>query len=174
MALVGTIECDGTNTPDRPHRLVTLDSPPEQTLPAFDLKGWLALHDPEEKPGIAEPNPKENHQPARQPATKAKARAGDSGVGVRFPKPGITVFDDFAAKTDWFAVDLLGDVKVDQKLSDGERRLTRPGKDDGTSGSIGHGGRDLFHCFSNNWAPFEADGTYTKFQVHARLHHGGG
>jgi P4 family phage/plasmid primase-like protien len=146
-------------------------SPPELPLPPFDLKGWLAVRNPERKPGIPEPDPKGKHQPARQPTKKAKAE--DSGAGVRFPHPGITVFDDFAAKTDWLAADLLGDVKVDQKLADGEIRLTRPGKDEGTSGTIGHGGRDLFHCFSSNWAPFEDKGTYTKFQVHARLHHGG-
>lgn len=55
--------------------------------------------------------------------------------------------------------------------------MTRPGKSSGNSGTIGYckteEGEDMFHVFSTNAAPFEADCTYSAFTVYAILKHGG-
>jgi len=167
IKLPGTLARKGDSTPDRPHRLAKLLFVPEdfKVVPVELLEAFANDHRPEAKPAAGKAN-----EPIKQSAKKAKA---DSGTGVFYPKPGIEVFDDFTAKTDWLSPDLFGEVKVDRTLSDGEIRLTRPGKDDGPSGSIGYEGRDVFHCFSDNWPPFEVNGTYNKFQVYTYLHHGG-
>jgi putative DNA primase/helicase len=53
----------------------------------------------------------------------------------------------------------------------------RPGKAVGTSATTGYcgadEGADLLHVFTDNAAPFEADGTYTKFAAFALLEHDG-
>jgi hypothetical protein len=49
--VVGTVKCKGISTPDRPHRMVTLESPAGKVPVPFDLVAWAALHAPEVKPG---------------------------------------------------------------------------------------------------------------------------
>jgi hypothetical protein len=46
MPLVGTKKCKGVDTKERPHRWVTLDSPPDKVLVPFDLEAWRASHQP--------------------------------------------------------------------------------------------------------------------------------
>lgn len=57
----------------------------------------------------------------------------------------------------------------------GEDYWTRPGKDKGTSGTVGWEGNDALKVFSSSsdigW--LEADKTYSKFQYYARRHHNG-
>jgi AAA domain len=161
MPFVGTFKCKGVDTPDRPHRLVSLDSPLATRPAPFDLKTWLSLHAPEEQPSSHKANGK-----------SAWTMTVPSGSGA-FPKPGVTVFDDFSAKTDWFNREMFAGIRVDKTLPNGEMQLTRPGKGNDVSGTIGHEGRDVFKCFSSNWSPFEAGGCYSKFQVYALLQHSG-
>jgi hypothetical protein len=172
MPLVGTIKCKGVSTAERPHRPVTLDSPPDRDRLPFDLKAWMAAHAP---PPAAE------HQPAPQPESNGPPRAGPrgsaarprdgDGAGVAYPRPGISVFDDFDARTSWD--DLLSGWTKDTTRRDGEIYLTRPGKDGGPSATIGYKGKDILHVFTSKAPPFEAGESYTKCQVYALLKHGG-
>jgi hypothetical protein len=56
MALVGTVKCKGVSDPDRPHRLVTIESPPDRTLTPLDLKAWAAIHLPAAPPDAQQAN----------------------------------------------------------------------------------------------------------------------
>jgi len=53
MPLVGTIKCKGSNVPDRPWRLVTMDSPDLPEGRTFDLKAFVADHVPDTPPSKA-------------------------------------------------------------------------------------------------------------------------
>jgi hypothetical protein len=50
MPLVGTMKCKGESSPDRPHRLATIESPPDRSLTPLDLKAWAAIHVPAAPP----------------------------------------------------------------------------------------------------------------------------
>ena len=65
------------------------------------------------------------------------------------------------------------DVRRTGKTSDGATTvlLRRPGKSEGTSGSIIND--SIFYCFSSNAYPFEAEKGYTAFQIYALLKHNG-
>lgn len=52
-------------------------------------------------------------------------------------------------------------------------KLTRPGKGEGTSGTVKRSGQALFYCFTSSAEPFEAGEAYSPFQVLAFLEHGG-
>lgn len=81
--------------------------------------------------------------------------------------------DDFNVRARW--ADVLephGWVPVHVGSGDVEY-WRRPGKVDGTSATINHGGHDLFHVFSTNAPPFESEHSYNKFQAYALLEHGG-
>lgn len=151
MALSGTKKCKGVSTEDRPHRLVTLDSPLGAQPASLELIDWLPLHAP--------------HTPCNGVPHK-------ENIAARSPDRD-TVFDDFGERADWFGPELFAGVQVCRTLANGERQLTRPGKDQGPSGTIGHEGRDIFHVFSSEWPPFEAQKNYTKSQAYAWLHHNG-
>ena len=65
------------------------------------------------------------------------------------------------------------------RLFDGERgHVRRPGKSEGTSGTIGmvtsrEHGWPLLYAFTTNGHPFEANKSYDRFGVFARLKHRG-
>jgi putative DNA primase/helicase len=56
MPLVGTMKCKGVSDPDRPHRLATIESPPDRTLTPLDLKAWAAIHLPAAPPDVQQAN----------------------------------------------------------------------------------------------------------------------
>jgi hypothetical protein len=60
--------------------------------------------------------------------------------------------------------------------SGGITYVTRPGKEQGTSGTVGYKqdelGIELFHCFTDNAPPFEPNRSYTRFQVFTLLRYG--
>jgi hypothetical protein len=60
--------------------------------------------------------------------------------------------------------------------SGGITYVTRPGKEKGTSGTVGYKrdelGIELFHCFTDNAPPFEPNRSYTRFQVFTLLRYG--
>lgn len=56
---------------------------------------------------------------------------------------------------------------------DGTVYLTRPGKDDGVSASLFHGGRMLLHVFTSSVPAFQVSKSYDAFGVYARLAHRG-
>jgi hypothetical protein len=154
MALVGTKKCKGESTADRPHRLVTLDSPLDESLGVFDLKAWLNRY------GITEHHTS-NGKPAGSTA-KPKASTGC-----------LSVFDDYDQRTKW--EDILKGWSWLTPKANGEIELTRPGKDKnaGSSATIGYKGKDILHVFSSNAAPFKDGENYTKARAYAALHHGG-
>lgn len=83
-----------------------------------------------------------------------------------------------AGEAGW--LELLGEYGwTVEGRSAGEVRLTRPGKDRGTSATLGHcktaGGLPRLKVFSTNAHPFEADEgiTYDLFGAFAMLKHGG-
>jgi hypothetical protein len=56
MGLVGTVKCKGLDTPDRPHRPITLDSDPAKPRQPLDLVAWLDRHRPPPAPAAAPPS----------------------------------------------------------------------------------------------------------------------
>jgi hypothetical protein len=56
MALVDTKKCKGLDTPERPHRMVTLDSDPAKVRHPLDLLWWLDRHRPPKAPDTAPPS----------------------------------------------------------------------------------------------------------------------
>lgn len=54
----------------------------------------------------------------------------------------------------------------------GVEHWRRPGKEAGSSATIGHHGTDYFHCFTDA-AAFDPDKSYSKFAVYAILNHAG-
>ena len=114
-------------------------------------------------------------------ADKPKREAANSGpihrnaapvVALDDTKPG----DDFSARASWAEILEPHGWSFDG-VHDGAERWTRPGKQDGVSGTAGHcksdAGRDLFYCFTPNAPPLEAGKTYSKFALFATLNHGG-
>jgi hypothetical protein len=160
MGLVGTQKCKGVDTEERPHRRVTLDSPLDASPEPLDLAAWLSLHAPAQEPGAQAGNGETNRR--REPK---KSTSGAENTN--------TVFDDFNARADWFRDVLPQGWTKDMELPNGEIRLTRPGKDSGSSATIGHDGRDLLHVFTSNAPPFQAGETYNKAQVFTLTQHGG-
>jgi hypothetical protein len=71
--LVGTWKCKGESTPDRPHRLVTMESPAGKVLVPFDLKAWAALHAPAAKPQA------NGHAPNPPASFTGRASSGSAG-----------------------------------------------------------------------------------------------
>jgi hypothetical protein len=67
--LVGTRKCKGESTPDRPHRMVTMDSPPDRQLVPLDLEAWAALHAPAA-------NPRANGQVPNPPTSFTRTATG--------------------------------------------------------------------------------------------------
>jgi hypothetical protein len=100
-------------------------------------------------------------EPAR-PARQLDVVRGGSG------RPG----DDFNNRAEWEAIlEPHGWVAVGD--GGGVTYWRRPGKADGVSATTGYcqsdDGDDLFHVFSSNAEPFEADETYSKFAAYALL-----
>jgi hypothetical protein len=160
IKLYGTKARKGDDIFARPHRWSRVLSAPDpadiQVVPTELLEALAALYQPAPPP---EANTK---NPSRHGSFKATAR---DGAGIAYPKPGVSVFDDYDQKTSWG--DLLHDWTEDQEFPNGEIRLTRPGKNGGTSATIGYKGKDILHVFTSNAEPFEAGKSYTKFQVYA-------
>jgi hypothetical protein len=62
--------------------------------------------------------------------------------------------------------------QLDHISSNGEQHWTRPGKDNGTSATLGYQGRDALTVFTSalTWLP---EGTYSRFGYYACRHHNG-
>ncbi len=57
---------------------------------------------------------------------------------------------------------------------DGVTHMTRPGKTEGTSATVGfYDDPPMLHVFTSSSGDFDADGTYSPFAVYAILEHGG-
>lgn len=81
---------------------------------------------------------------------------------------GGSIADDFESRAPWSEV-LPWDVIY---IRNGVTYVRRPGKNRDVSGTIGHAGKDLFHCFTSS-SEFEPNKSYTKFRVYAILNHNG-
>jgi hypothetical protein len=66
MPLVGTVKCKGVSTDERPHRLATIESPPDRSLAPLDLKAWAAIHLPAAPPEAQEANGQAHAPDAQQ------------------------------------------------------------------------------------------------------------
>jgi hypothetical protein len=97
-----------------------------------------------------------------RPEAIARSSAAVSGPGDR---PG----DDYNRRASW--ADILPDwKKVHQR--DETIYLRRPGKANGISATINHGGTDRLYVFTSSTA-FDPDTSYTKFSAYTALYHGG-
>jgi hypothetical protein len=134
---------------------VTVDSPIPESIEPFDLRDWLRRHPP---------------PPLER--TKAKKKSSPA-ADEKSTWQGVSVADDFAAKTSWREILKLDGWTVDRELADGETRWTRPGKDDGISATTTQDQVDVFHAFSANAPPFKAGENDTKFQAFALLRYQG-
>jgi hypothetical protein len=79
MPLVGTMKCKGVDLPDRPHRMVTLETPSGRLCVPLDLKAFMALNAPAAQPGSQHQNgaaaPAQGPDPAKgKPATGRTAK----------------------------------------------------------------------------------------------------
>jgi hypothetical protein len=165
MALVGTKKCKGLDTPERPHRVVELHSDPAKVRQPLDLPAWLAKHRP-----ASASNPA-----GRTASPDAPKDNGAWGVEVTgdYPDWATRPGDDFQSRAEWMEILSPHGWKIDKKLSSGELRWTRPGKNRGTSATTGH--NKGLHIFtdSDDAAPFKAEENYSKFEAFALLNHGG-
>lgn len=60
------------------------------------------------------------------------------------------------------------------EVVDGVTHMTRPGKDEGTSATVGfHDNPPMLHMFTSSSGDFDADDTYSPFGVYAILEHAG-
>ena len=75
-----------------------------------------------------------------------------------------TTWDQLLTNDGWTLVQTLGN---------GEQRWRRPGKNDGMSATVGHGGRDVLKVFTSSVPALEADGAYSRFGYIAATRHGG-
>ena len=159
IKLYGTWSRKGDSIPTRPHRLaMVISGPPipDDCRSGFDRglhQGESAASQPEQKPNRLKASPEGRPWTGRSPA-------GD------IPDVDLRPGDDFEARADWIN-DILGPHgwTIDKELSNGEIRLTRPGKNGGTSATIGH--NKGLHVFtdSRDAAPFDAGGNYSKFEA---------
>lgn len=96
------------------------------------------------------------HRPASPPPTSGELSPGQ----------------DFEARADWMA-DILGPLGWRIWKREGDKvKLTRPGKNYGTSATINYDGNDNLYVFSSS-TEFPAQTSWTKFGAYTRLHHGG-
>ena len=75
-----------------------------------------------------------------------------------------TTWDQLLTNDGWTLVQTLGN---------GEQRWRRPGKADGMSATVGHGGRDVLKVFTSSVPALEPDKAYSRFGYVAATRHGG-
>ncbi len=104
---------------------------------------------------------REPEHPTKQPKPAAPA-SGD-----------LTSWDDYNARGDW--TELLEKHGWTHIGNRGEvEDWRRPGKhEEAASATLGHVAPGIFHVFSTNAAPFEAEKSVDLFGAYARLEHGG-
>jgi hypothetical protein len=103
-------------------------------------------------------------EPPRPPVPPRTTSAGIAG-----DRPG----DDFNRRANWSSIlERHGwqCVFVDES---GYGHWTRPGKTCRISASTNFYGNDRLHVFSSNASPFEEGRSYSKFEAHTLLNHGG-
>ncbi len=81
--------------------------------------------------------------------------------------------DDLNARADWPEILQPHGWSIDKELSNGEVRWNRPGKTIDHGATTGH--NKGLHVFtdSDDAAPFQKGGNYSKFEAYALLNHGG-
>jgi len=83
MPLVGTLKCKGVSTTDRPHRMVTLDTPIDKVCPAFDLVQFAAENIPDHGKAQAKPTAKQSRVDPHKTAKSKKKTESKSDAGER-------------------------------------------------------------------------------------------
>lgn len=80
--------------------------------------------------------------------------------------------DTFNRTHTWEEILIPAGWSIDHEGADGETYWTRPGKDEGVSGTSNYQDSGLFYVFTTS-TEFEAGRGYDKFGVFTRLHHNG-
>ncbi len=154
IKLYGTWSRKGDPVPTRPHRLAMITSRPP----------FLTTVDRAQIETFVRENPPPEPEPKTVPVT----------AGGQTPNGDLRPGDDFENRADWMT-DILGPAgwTADKEPSNGEIHLTRPGKKNGTSATIGH--NKGLHVFtdSDDAIPFKANQNYSKFRAYSLLHHNG-
>jgi hypothetical protein len=133
---------------------------------------WIIGHEPDDLPladaplwllKLLKPEP----QPANGPTQLTKPRNHDLWDEL----------DDSPAahynnEHTWNELLSIDGWQLDHTDRNGEEHWTRPGKDNGTSATLGYQGRDALTVFTSalQWLP---EGTYSRFGYYACRHHGG-
>jgi hypothetical protein len=136
---------------------------PGASCAPIDLHDWFALLVAAEALNEVERKPREVRPDRRDRARPTGKRPGD----------------DFNERGTWEETGLFA-AGWTWHRSEGDDRgfVTRPGKADGVSGSLGmvlgkESGCELFYCFTSSGSPFEHKQSYNRFRVYAMLKHGG-
>ena len=133
---------------------------------------WIIGHEPDDLPladaplwllKLLKPEP----QPANGPTQFTKPRNHDLWDEL----------DDSPAahynnQHTWNELLSIDGWRLDHTSSNGEEHWTRPGKDNGTSATLGYQGRDALTVFTSS-LPWLPEGTYSRFGYYACRHHGG-
>ena len=170
IKLYGTLSRKGDSIPTRPHRLAEVKSAP----PVL----WVVDRDLIEAFIQANPPPEPRLNPAKSKPVQAtpvqSSGAWNGQTTGAYPEWDLSPVDDFNARADWMTDVGLGrhQWKIDNALSNGEIRYTRPGKNRGVSATTGH--NKGFHVFtdSDDALPFKAGENYSKVETYALLEHG--
>lgn len=119
-----------------------------------------------------------NTDPFQKPAPTAPVTPQSANY-VAPANPTNSPGDDFNSRGTWEETGLFeSGWKWHQHSGDDRGSITRPGKGEGCSGTLGmvvakDGGHPLFYCFSSNAAPFEAGQSYSRFRTYTLLRHRG-
>ena len=167
IKLYGTWSRKGDSIPARPHRLATVISAPK----VLEVVNRALLEEFIRENAPPEPEPKA--KPTKAKASERPQAKRERVTHEDIPDVALSIGDDFEARADMMEILQEHGWQIDRQLSNGDLRLTRPGKSGGTSATIRDG--KGFHVFSDSSevAPFEAGGNYGKFQAYTLLNHDG-
>ncbi len=100
-------------------------------------------------------------EPTHQPVTRVSSNADEDSVAARYNQ-----------RTTWAELLTADGWTLDHTDRTGEQHWTRPGKDEGTSATVGWNGQDMMRVFTSS-IPWLPENPYSRFGYYAQRHHAG-